>query len=428
MYTQIRKVFFLLFVPAIFGCKIKNQTLPETSLEEKNNDTQILASYNNEKASNEVSDTRKYDSAGHLVYEKNSYGSETWYEYDKSGNIIHKKTCSEYSNEEIWYEYDSSGNIIHEKHKGGDEIWCDYDSYGNLIHEKHANGDERWCVYDANGELSYEKGDYGDRIPTEQEYYDLFHGVVERESSISGYWYINEIIHIKYMNENTAFKISTTYDDKNRRIGCSYFPVDYSGFFPGAEETYWSYYDNGNVKTVSGDRIGAYSMPYHAEYNKDGKVIAATNHILSMGDDSMEVEYKNGKTFRILYFSYLLEEVFIYELRYDKQGKVTGATEYEGRYPSYTSIIDNDFEGVLFQDGKFTKWPPLTCTGTTEHNYVYDKEGYRLEKIKKADGSYEYINARLQLCDENGDILFNHGPSLAESMKDYFLRSYCFRE
>ena len=68
------------------------------------------------------------DSKGNIVYRKDSYGFEYWYEYDENNNLFHSKDSNGL---ECWYEYDENNNIFHSKDSNGYEYW--YDSKGNNI-------------------------------------------------------------------------------------------------------------------------------------------------------------------------------------------------------------------------------------------------------------------------------------------------------
>ena len=78
------------------------------------------------------------DKSGNMIYE-NSYGLESWKEYDKSNNMIHFKDSDGF---ELWKEYDKSNNMIHHKGSNGYELWQEYDESNNLIHFKDSNGSE----------------------------------------------------------------------------------------------------------------------------------------------------------------------------------------------------------------------------------------------------------------------------------------------
>ena len=63
---------------------------------------------------------KQFDEKENVIYSYNENSGESWYEY----------------------EYDSSGNLIHKKNSNGDEVWSEYDSSGNLIHKKDSKGHE----------------------------------------------------------------------------------------------------------------------------------------------------------------------------------------------------------------------------------------------------------------------------------------------
>ena len=77
--------------------------------------------------------------------------TECWYEYDRNGNCIHKKSSN---GDEWWYEYDRNGNCIHKKSSGGDETWHKYDRNGKRIHTKYSDGSKRWYEYDTYGNMT----------------------------------------------------------------------------------------------------------------------------------------------------------------------------------------------------------------------------------------------------------------------------------
>ena len=432
MYTQIRKVFFLLFVPAIFGCKIKNQTLPETSLEEKNNDTQILASYNNEKASNEVSDTRKYDSAGHLVYEKNSYESETWYEYDKSGNIIHKKIASEYSNEETWYEYDSSGNIIHEKHANGIEWWSGISGW--LTYRRDNSGNEIW--YDRK---DYTLGRLYAHI-TEDEYFEKEHsfsmkkvgdsyfcldgtnwlfshapitdetGGVWKDSSGTVFYEYDPFLtqdgvyncgdkvenaKMGWFDENgrliyTDNMEEFVYDDSGRLV--CIFQIDndlhkLSDPLPAIQSAemepypiYFEYFPNGKIKKMHhyGSRRGISRVK---EWDFEGNLVHDywAAYRLDHGYNEYFAKYKNGKLIRflepILHITGEVQDYFLlFDLEYNNSGQISSiklnVLDINIDYP----LNDKNILTLKNDNVKILGDPPLSY----EWKYKYDANGKRI--------------------------------------------------
>lgn len=58
---------------------------------------------------------------------------EWWVDYDRRGNIIHKKTV--FNNGivvEYWVEYNNSNHETHFKRNDGFQYWCTYNKKGNI--------------------------------------------------------------------------------------------------------------------------------------------------------------------------------------------------------------------------------------------------------------------------------------------------------
>lgn len=91
----------------------------------------------------------KYDDNEKMIYKKDKYGIENWYEYDESGNMIHHKDNND---EEEWYDgYDESGNATHYKSTSGIEWWYE-EKYDNGI--RHINKKDTNIIYiDETNEL-----------------------------------------------------------------------------------------------------------------------------------------------------------------------------------------------------------------------------------------------------------------------------------
>ena len=89
--------------------------------------------------------TYKNDARGNVIYSKNSYGSEYWMEYNKWNKITRTKDNTGY---EILNEYDKKGNKIHtimsRNSKKISETWYDNDDKGNIIHSRSLDGSEAW--------------------------------------------------------------------------------------------------------------------------------------------------------------------------------------------------------------------------------------------------------------------------------------------
>ena len=90
-----------------------------------------------------------YDSIGNRVHSKDTNNKEKWYKYDSKGNNIYVKSNAG-SGYEVFYEYDNFGNKIRKKTKDS-ETWYEYDKNGYMIHSNGTNENEIWNKYDAHG-------------------------------------------------------------------------------------------------------------------------------------------------------------------------------------------------------------------------------------------------------------------------------------
>jgi hypothetical protein len=73
----------------------------------------------------------KYDSKGNLIYKKDSYGREYW--YNENGNEIHFKNPYGY---ERWYEYDKYNNNFFYLNRNNQIYWEKnpiFEEYHNTI-------------------------------------------------------------------------------------------------------------------------------------------------------------------------------------------------------------------------------------------------------------------------------------------------------
>ena len=96
----------------------------------------------------------KYDNKGNMIYKKDCYGDEYFWEYDDKGNIIYQKDCD---GKEYYYKYDNKGNMIYKKDCYGDEYFYKYDNKGNMIYQKNCYGKEYFYKYDNKGNMIYRK-------------------------------------------------------------------------------------------------------------------------------------------------------------------------------------------------------------------------------------------------------------------------------
>lgn len=107
---------------------------------------------------NEIISTNDYNDDGRLIHsektENGNYESETWIEYDSSGNKIHEKDSNNY---ETWFDYDSAGLCIHSKDSNGVETWMEYGSNDKRLHSKNSKNFERFWEYDEFGNFIHYK-------------------------------------------------------------------------------------------------------------------------------------------------------------------------------------------------------------------------------------------------------------------------------
>lgn len=109
----------------------------------------------------------EYDDSGNMIYYKDPYGCETWYEYDS--NKLVKMTCS--SGFYKRHEYDKNGKLIYSAQgdisRDGDKVtitheeWKDRDENGKVIHYKESRGFESWKDRDENGKVIHYKDTCG---------------------------------------------------------------------------------------------------------------------------------------------------------------------------------------------------------------------------------------------------------------------------
>ena len=110
-----------------------------------------------------------YNEKNQLIYSIWKYEDRKWdyiYDYDERGNLILKvHTNVDAEDEEQYFryteewKYDENNNEIY--HRDGDyEIWKEYDKFGNLIHRKDSYGKEFFWNYDENGIKLFKSAEY----------------------------------------------------------------------------------------------------------------------------------------------------------------------------------------------------------------------------------------------------------------------------
>lgn len=114
-----------------------------------------IHSYNSEGTFEE---RREYDEKGREIHRKTE-DEESWYKYDEEdekGRISQEK---HFNGSTFWQRDYKHGDIIYEKNSDGSEIWYeyDYDENGNKIHCKDSNGFEKWYKCDEKGNMTYVK-------------------------------------------------------------------------------------------------------------------------------------------------------------------------------------------------------------------------------------------------------------------------------
>lgn len=99
---------------------------------------------------------------------------EWWVDYDRRGNITHKRTVYNFTGIEIeyWVEYDNSNHEVHFKRNDGFQYWCIYNKDGNI--SKYWDTDGYEVIYSYYKGVVYKKDNLGNKV--RKEYDKTKHG------------------------------------------------------------------------------------------------------------------------------------------------------------------------------------------------------------------------------------------------------------
>ena len=113
-----------------------------------------------------------YSRNGNLISEEHHFGdnktnglmTEICYRYYKGKLVYQIETRGEYpllfpdTTIETRFEYNKRGQLVHKKSSDGKETWYEYDERGNKVYEKN-NGKETYWLYQyyKNGQIKKEK-------------------------------------------------------------------------------------------------------------------------------------------------------------------------------------------------------------------------------------------------------------------------------
>lgn len=210
------------------------------------------------------------DTSPHYIRDKN--GVETFIEYDKYGNEIHRRRSDGY---EKWAEFNEYKKITHIKFSNGYERWCDYNmngvllschdslgyvihynTFGNVRYMKNPDGYEFWQDYDVHGRLiRFRNSEGADDCWTYNKYGKLkyykgknFEEKYDRNGNViytkicdgSEFWNSYKNGNKTHVSSNCGYEMSANYDNRNK---CIYFK-DSNG------NEWWADYDLAGENTI----------------------------------------------------------------------------------------------------------------------------------------------------------------------------------
>ncbi len=191
-----------------------------------------------------------YDVLGRLLKQTDARGNSTNFEYNPDGTLL--KVC--FADEgTIEYGYDKIGRKVWEKDQRGNEIRYAYNALGKLKSQTDPYGKSIENKYDINGNLVYQKDKQGSITYFT---YDANNRLTEKKVQLS-----------KDASGNFTYSLERyAYDEKGNITKKTLTGTKNK---TSLRETYFTYYDNGLVKTVS-DSVGAYQKSY---YDKNGNLV-----------------------------------------------------------------------------------------------------------------------------------------------------------
>lgn len=281
----------------------------------------------------------EYDKGGNVVHKKTPE-MEEWWEYDANGKITRYKNDN---GDEKIYKYDSRGNEIYFKDTDGSELFHEYDGKGNRIRTKHSDGTVELYTYDSKGNKIRYKKDAVDRwgsARNEESFYEYNkNGNVIREKG-------NRYAHSNVEIWNEEYEILYEYDGKGKCVrikdssrGETTLEYDDSGRLShkksGSEEYWWEYDAAGNVT--------AYKKHWteFAPYEEDNENLEQT-----------EIrEYDAGK--RVVFYSLVVKGRDGYSTTYDKNESISYEYDASGKL-AHTKTESGEFWFEYTQNGDIT--------------------------------------------------------------------------
>lgn len=163
--------------------------------------------YTNNRGYNNGLIKKSYDSEGRLVYERNFYGNEIW--YDNQGRFIRQDDFH-------FVEYDDQGRIVYEKFAdtGVSQFWWTFDEKGRVCSYKYLKTNEYDPFWDQSREIqvTYDKEGFPQYVIDKE----LKHlNAEEIECICTERFYINKYTYFKSgrMNECRQYRYLNTTDE-----------------------------------------------------------------------------------------------------------------------------------------------------------------------------------------------------------------------
>lgn len=284
----------------------------------------------------------EYDKRGNVVHKKTPE-LEEWWEYDANGKITRYKNDN--GNEKI-YKYDSRGNEIYFKDTDGSELFHEYDGKGNRIRTKHSDGTVELYTYDSKGNKIRYKKDAVDRwgsARNEESFYEYNkNGNVIREKG-------NRYAHSNVEIWNEEYEILYEYDGKGKCVrikdssrGETTMEYDDSGRLShkksGYEEYWWEYDAAGNatMHKKHWTELDEPYNPYSTESNLEQTEIR---------------KYDAGK--RVVFYSLVVKGRDGYSTTYDKNESISYEYDASGKL-AHTKTESGEFWFEYTQNGDIT--------------------------------------------------------------------------
>lgn len=303
---------------------------------------------------------------GHIISEKDAYGSEKKYEYDNEGRLIKVSNSNRLlyeifygrdgrissvvnsSTGKIEYKYDQSGQLISSINALGQKNSYIYDASNNLVAMIDAIGQVRKYQYDNNGRL-IKKIDVNGGVTKYT--YDLMGNIVEildpdKKKTVFNYDKKGNLI--KRVDADGSVTLFA-YDWANRLI---------SHTFPDATKEYYKYDKDGNRIR----RVGRDGSVWNIEYDALNRPIALID---PMGTH-MSAEYDAFGNVTSIHYDDGLDE----KAEYDFYGKIISYTSRSGYCVRCEYNIYGDLKRVFDNEGDLIRLEYDTCGRLKRESYI----------------------------------------------------------